>query len=184
MDETTDIPEAQSEDPEALRDALLDQLAYLVDEIEALETVIQGVPDEIIEGRPAPEELTMKELYGAIVTLDDEVRATRVNRLANADDEPSLESVEVDERVRESGWNEHDLTDILDQLKEARRALVDQLTALPLEVWHRTATLDGESLSLFELVHRMTQADVRRLRDLGYRLHGAHLSDRDEPLPT
>lgn len=184
MDETTDIPEAQSEDPEALRDALLDQLAYLVDEIEALETVIEGVPDAVIEGRPAPEELTMKELYGAIVILDDEVRSTRVNRLANADDAPSLESVDVDEQVRESGWNERDLTDILDRLKEARQSLVEQLAALPLEVWHRTATLDDESLSLFQLVHRMTQADVQRLRDLGYRLHGAHLSDRDKPLPT
>jgi hypothetical protein len=73
---------------------------------------------------------------------------------------------------------------ILERVKEARQDLVEMLTDLPLEAWHRTATLEEESLTLFTLVHRITQADAERLRDLGYRLHGAHLSERDEPLPT
>jgi hypothetical protein len=182
-DETTDVSEAQAEDPEALREALLDQMAYLVDEIEALRSVVGTLPDAITSGRPAPDALTMKELYAALATLDEAVRSDRVAQIAE-DEAPSFESVDVDEAVREAGWNEKDIDDILRQVQDAREALVDQLTALPLEAWHHSATLDGDTVTLFDLVHRMTQADAERLRDLGYRLHGAHLSDRDEPLPT
>lgn len=183
MSDPTDVQEAQIEDPETLREALLDQLAYLVDEIEALQTVIGGLPEQIKNGRPAPDALTMKEIYGAIVTLDTEVRRSRVRQVVETD-EPTLEPVDPDERVRDSGWNEQALPDILDQVAEARQVLVDELSDRPLEDWHRAATLDGETVTLFDLVHRMTQADAERLRTLGYRLHNAHLTDRDEPLPS
>ncbi len=182
-DEVTNIAEAQAEDPEALRDALLDQLTYLVDEIEALQTVIGGLPEQIKSGRPAPDALTMKELYGAIATLDAEVRRPRVERILD-EETPTLEPVDPEAEAREAGWNEKELPAILDRVREARQALVETLTDLPLEDWHRTATLDDESITLFTLVHHATQADAERLRDLGYRLHGAHLSERDEPLPT
>jgi len=183
MEETIDIAEARAEDPEALRDALVDQFGYLVDEITALRTVVDGLPDEILQGRPAPDALTMKELYGAIATLDAEVRPSRVDRIGN-EDEPILSPVDVNTEVREAGWNEHPIDDVLQKVKVARRALTERLEELPLEAWHRTATLEDETLTLFHLVYRMTQTDFQRLRDLGYRLHGAHLSDRDKPLPT
>ena len=182
-DDTTDIGAAQDEDPEALRDALLDQLAYLVAEIEALQTVVAPLPDQIKSGRPGPDTLTMKELYGALATLDAEVRRPRVRRLTETD-RPTFEPADADAEVREAGWNDEAMDAILDRVRDERAALVDQLRALSLEAWHRTATLDDETVTLFDLVYRMTQADAERLRDLGYRLHGAHLSDRDEPLPT
>ena len=183
MSEITDIEDARADDPEALRDALLDQLAYLIDEIEALQTVIGGLPEQIKSGRPAADALTMKELYGAIATLDAEVRRSRIERIVD-EDEPTLDAVDPDAEVREAGWNEQEMDAILDRVKEARQDLVDVLQDLSLEAWHRTGTLEDGSVTLFSLVHRITQADAERLRDLGYRLHGAHLSERDEPLPT
>ncbi len=183
MEDTTDIAAAQVEDPDSLRDALLDQLRYLVQEIEALRTVVGDLPDEIKSGRPAPDALTMKELYGVIATLDAEVRRPRVTKLVETED-PAFASVDPADEVRDAGWNERDMNAILDQLTAARQDLADQLDTLPPEAWHRSATLDGEEITLFDLVHRITQADAERLRDLGYRLHGAHLSDGDEPLPT
>jgi hypothetical protein len=183
MEDTIDIDEARADDPEALRDALVDQFSYLVDEVTALSTVVDSLPDQILEGRPEPGALSMKELYGAVVTLDAEVRRTRVDRVVK-EDEPELASVDIQDEVRDAGWNEQDMGAILDQLKEGRRALTERLDELPLDAWHRAGTLEGEPLTVFGLVYRMTQDDFQRLRDLGYRLHGAHLSDRDEPLPT
>ncbi|PSQ97664.1 MAG: DinB family protein [Bacteroidetes bacterium SW_9_63_38] len=183
MDDTTDIEEAQAEDPSALRNALLDQLSYLVEEVEALRSVVEGLPDQIKNGRPAPDELTMKELYGAIATLDAEIRIDRVAQIIDADD-PVFTTVDIDEHVRENGWNDRPMDDILDQVQDARHALLDRLRELPLDAWHRTATLDEDPTTLFDLVHRITQTDAGRLRDLGYRLHGAHLSEDDKPLPS
>lgn len=183
MDDTTDIAEAQAREPEALRDALLDQLAYLVDEIEALKTVVDRLPDAIKEGRPTPDALTMKEIYGTFCVLDAEVRRPRVTRMMD-EDQPDLEAVDVEEEVRDADWNERDIHAILEQVATTRRQLVEQLEGLSPKAWHRTALLDDETVSLFDLVHRITQRDADRLRSLGYRLHNAHLSDRDEPLPT
>jgi hypothetical protein len=183
MEDTIDIDEARGEDPESLRDALVDQFGYLVDEVTALSTVVDSLPDQILEGQPEPGALSMKELYGAITTLDAEVRRTRVERIVE-EDAPTLETVDIKEKVRDSGWNEQEIGAILDQLKAARRDLTAILEDLSLDAWHRTGTLEGETLTLFALVYRMTQDDFQRLRDLGYRLHGAHLSDRDKPLPT
>jgi len=183
MDNTTDIDEAQVEEPAALHDALLGQLSHLVEEVEALRSVVDPLPDQIKSGRPAPDALTMKELYGAIATLDAEVRGSRITQMAEGT-EPTFDPIDVDDLVREEGWNERPMDAILDTVQDARRTLVEQLEALPLETWHHTATLDGESLTLFDLVHNITQADTERLRDLGYRLHGAHLSEGDKPLPS
>lgn len=183
MSETSEIAQARDEDPEALRDALLGQLAHLVDEVEALRTVVGCVPDQIKNGRPTPDALTMKELYGALATLDEEVRRPRIERVVR-EEEPALSTRDVDAEVREAGWNERAFDVILDRVKEARRQLVDDLETLSLDAWHRTATLEGETVTLFALAHRITRTDLERLRDLGYRLHGAHLSDRDKPLPT
>lgn len=183
MSDAIDISGAQESDPEALRDALIDQLLHLTDEVDALRTVIGGLPEAITSGRPAPDALTMKELYGAIATLDANVREPRVERIA-AEDEPVLSTVEIEEEVRGEGWNERELDAILDRVQEARHELVDRFRDLPLEAWHRSAVLGEERYSLFELAHRIIQEDLDRLRDLGYRLHGAHLSDRDKPLPA
>jgi choline dehydrogenase-like flavoprotein len=99
-------------------------------------------------------------------------------------DEPTLAPVDIEDEVRDAGWNERAMDDILQEVQSTRRALTERLDELPVDAWHRTGTLEGETLTLFALVYRMTQDDFERLRDLGYRLHGAHLSDRDEPLPT
>jgi len=96
MSKVTDIEEAKAEDPEALRDALLDQLAYLIDEAEALQSVVGAVPEQIKSGRPTPDDLTMKEIYGAIVTLDADVRRPRVDRILE-EERPTLEPTNVDQ---------------------------------------------------------------------------------------
>lgn len=183
MESPIDIEEARSEDAESLRRALLDQLTYLIDEIEALRSVVADVPDQIKNGRPAPDALTMKELYGAIATLDANVRPARVARIVE-EDEPTLEPADADAEVRESGWNEREMDTILEKVVRARQSLVEQLEALSADDWHRRATLEEETVTVFDLVYRMAQADANRLRDLGYRLHNAHLSNRDKPLPT
>jgi hypothetical protein len=37
--------------------------------------------------------------------------------------------------------------------------------------------------SVYEMAHRIAREDADRLRDLGYRLHEANLTDRERDLP-
>ena len=73
-------------------------------------------------------------------------------------------------------------------MRDARQALLDQLTAAPPDAWQRTATLasatdDSETLTLGAYVLRICQHDADRLRDLAYRLHESKLTSRAEDLP-
>jgi len=178
-DDVTDlraVPEDQRDD---LRQALLDQVEYLIDEVEALRTVAGTVPDAVQSGRPTDEDLSMKELYAVIAELDRTERTGWVHRIRD-EDTPELTGANVEASVRNGDWNDRPLDEVLDAVQDARRHLHDLLSGLDDETWMAEAVMDDEKITLFELVHRFASADFQRLRNLGYRLHDADLSDRGE----
>jgi hypothetical protein len=147
----------------------------LIEEVEALKTVVGAVPDEVQSGRPTPSDLTMKEIYGLLATLDTEVRPAQIQAVAGGH-EPSLEPPAPDSLVRNDGWNDRSMDAILNAVQDARRGFVDGLRDLSPEAWQATATYDGEPLTLAALVHRYARDDMEHLRTLGHRLHDADLS--------
>lgn len=184
MAEPADLTEAVDENPTQARAVLLTQLRYLIDEVEALKPLVDRVPVSVQEGRPTPDDLSMKEIYGVIALRDEQVHQPRLQRVVAADDEaPAFEPVDDEALVDEEDWDTWALPDILDRVQAARQALVEQLDAVPVDAWHRTGRFDGETQSLFAAVHRITREDADRLRNLGYRLHEANLTDRDRDLP-
>lgn len=183
MAEPADLAEAIDENPTQARAVLLTQLRYLIDEVKALKPLVDRVPVTVQEGRPTPDALTMKEIYGAIALRDEQVHQPRLQQVADDDGAPAFEPVDDEGLVGEEDWNAEALPDILDRVQSARQALVAQLDAIPVDAWHRTGRFDGEVRTLFEAVHRITREDAGRLRDLGHRLHAANLTDRERDLP-
>ena len=183
MAERADLTDAIDSDPDRARAVLVDQLRYLLDEAEAVRPLVDRVPAIVQEGRPTPDELSMKEIYGALAARDEEIRMPRVEQMTAADEPPAFDPVEDDELVDGAGWNDRPLPDILDRVQSARAALVDQLETLPPEAWSCTARFGEETQTVYEVVHRIAREDADRLRDLGYRLHGANLTDRERDLP-
>ena len=184
MAESVDLAEAVDEQPTQARAVLLTQLRYLIDEVEALKPIVDRVPASVQEGRPTSDDLSMKEIYGVIALRDEQVHQPRLQQVAAAEDAPpAFEPVDDEALVDEEEWDAWALPDILDRVQAARQALVAQLDAVPADAWHRTGRFDGETYTLFEAVHRITREDADRLRDLGYRLHGANLTDRERDLP-
>lgn len=178
--DVTDLRAVPAEEREKLRTALLDQIEYLIDEVEALRTVAGAVPDAVQSGRPTDDDLSMKELYAVIAVLDETQRTEWVEQVRDADETPvALEPTDAETAVREGDWNERNLGDVLDAVQDARRELHDLLSALDADVWMREAVLGEDTQTLFELVHGFADADFQRLRDLGYRLHDADLSERE-----
>lgn len=176
-DQVTDLRDVPPDEREDLRMALVDQIEYLIDEVEALRTVAGAVPEAVQSGRPTDEDLSMKELYGLIAELDAEERTQWIARIRE-EDTPALTEASAMSRVRKGDWNDRPIDEVLDAVQDARREIVERLQALDADTWMREAIVDGDRVTLFELVHRFARDDFQRMRDLGYRLHDADLSER------
>ncbi len=159
------------------REAVLDQLAYLSDEMEALRPLIGRVPPLLLEGRPLPEEWSIKETLGLIAAADDAVRRRWFERLA-AEKDPELEVVEERTLAESAPWNEMPPEDILLKVAEARNGLVAYLRTLPGEVWNREAHAGEHSFTMLQIAHSIVEADMQYLRDIGMRLHESNLSQK------
>lgn len=162
-----------------LRAALIEQLEYLTIEAEALRPIIGRVPEALLEGRPMPEDLSVKETYGLLAALDEDVHALRLQRLV-AEDDPRFAAPDPQALVYEAGWNDRAMPVILDAVQTARRALTRAFEALPPDAWLRRATVemeDGETETrdAYELAHAICQHDADRLRAVGQRLHESHM---------
>ena len=164
------MPESVPTQAAGVREALLDQLAYLIDEIEALKAVVDRVPPSLQEARPLRQDLSLKELYGLLATLDEAVYRPRLRQMM-AEDTPAFDTVDEAALVTEAGWNEQPLDHILDRVQEARRGLLSVLRALPPEAWARTGHFGDERRDVYSLAHHIIQHNVDLLRTIGYRLH-------------
>jgi len=169
-----------------LRDAQLDQLQYLVDEVEALKAVIGKVPEALQRDKPMGTELSLRELYGVLAQADEETHVPLVEQMMAAGtptDTPAVTPPSDEARAAEADWNETPMRTILEQVQHARTTLVEVLRALPAGNWTRTATLSDTTRDVYGLAHAVIQRDADLLRTAGYRLHESHLTDRDEDLP-
>ena len=157
-----------------LREALLDQLAYLIDEIEALKVMVDRVPQPLQEARPLPQDLSMKETYGLLATLDEAVYLPQLRRMLG-EDAPAFDVVDEQVLAAQTAWNEQPIDAILERVQDARRGLQSFLSALPPEAWTRTGSFGGNRRDVYGLAHHITQHDVDLLRVVGYRLHESRL---------
>ncbi|WP_022835844.1 hypothetical protein [Salisaeta longa] len=164
--------------PTEAREALIAQMAHLIDEVEALRPMLDVLPPAVQTGRPTPDALSMHEVYGSFATLDADVRGPRIERLL-AEDSPVLAPANRADLARAAGWNDEPLPAILDAVQRERRALVERLDAIATPQWTRTARLHDTTHTLFTLVRAMVQDDIDCLRELAQRLHEADLSATD-----
>ncbi len=164
-------------DAARLREALLGQLAYLIDEIEALKAIVDCVPEPLQAGRPLPGERSMKETYGLLATLDETVYLPCVRRMT-AEEAPVFDALEARTPALQDAWNEQPIDGILERVQEARRALLAFLRALPAEAWRRVGRFGDARRDVYELVHHITQRDVDLLRGVTHRLHESRLFTR------
>jgi hypothetical protein len=164
-------------DPEPLREQLIDQIAYLLDEIDALSRVIHLVPEEVLAGRPLPDDLSVKEIYGALAASDRGFFLPAL-QAAVAEEEPEIDTPDDRGLAAKGDWNALPTAFVLESVRAARAEVLDFLRALPPQEWARRLKLDGERCNLYEFALFITNRDTDRLRAVGERLHESRLSDR------
>ncbi|RMF51451.1 MAG: DinB family protein [Bacteroidetes bacterium] len=149
---------------------LVDQLAYLIDEVEAQRPLLRRLPAWVLEGRPFAGTWSIKEMYGALAAADERVHLPVLRRLV-AGEEPSCAEADLTALQACEPWNTLPLEALLDRVQAARRALVAFLRALPPEAWERTARFGATQRDLYACVHAIILQDTDCLREVGYRLH-------------
>ena len=159
----------------ARREALLDQLGYLVAEAEALAPLLAHLPTDYLAAS-LPGERSVLATLAHLAALD-EVYADRLRRLV-AEDTPSFETADPDGAV-------HDALDpALADVGTARRALVRAFTELALADWSRPAVFpDGERRDVAGFALAIVHHDAAELRRLAYRMHESHITERAVDLP-
>ena len=168
---------------EELKAALLDQVAYLIDEVDALRGVIDRVPQSVLEGRPLDGDRSIKELFGLLAARDEKVYLPFLEHVMAEGGRSSLDPVPESELLAVAEWNRQPIDDILERLQRARGALLQVLHEMPVRAWGRRGYYGEERLDVFQLTHSITQHDADLLRAVGYRLHESNLSNRPSGLP-
>lgn len=176
---SADPSDTTSADRDDERQKLLDQLAHLREEAEALKSFLTDLPDELLESSP-PQGYSTKETLGLLAASDRRVHLARLRRMV-AEDEPRFEPVDEGDLVRESDWTERPVTDVLEEVREAREEVVSFLRELPAEEWERVGrTPEGDLQTVYGLAFEITQVDLVLLRSLGERMHEANLTDGED----
>jgi|SRR5690606_31052340 len=155
--------------PEELRTALLDQLAYLIDEIEALKPVIDQVPDGLQQVKADATGLSLRETYGFIAAYDEQVVVPHLERLLE-EKHPVLAAVDAEALIADARFNEQSAEVLLREVQRARQDLLEVLRRLSAEDWKRTGMLGGEPHDVYALTHALIQHDADLLRAIGYHL--------------
>lgn len=101
--------------------ALVDQLEYLIDEIDMLRPVLNEYEDEAFAERPRPQDLSVKQLYGGIVVVNKRVSQAIDQHQADVAAAAFLQDSDFE------GWNAKALDDILVELRDTREELVAAL---------------------------------------------------------
>ena len=158
------------DNPNELRDELLGQLRYLVDEIELLKDVVQRIPANLQEGRPLEDDLSIKEIYGLLAMMDEHIHLPFVRALGQ-EEAPEIK-ISRDDVVGKKAWNEQPIEEILNEVQQVRTTLIEAMEDEP--DWQKTGRVHEQEMDLFKLAHFITQHDVDRLREMGYRLHESH----------
>ncbi len=140
---------------------VVDQLAYLIDEVTALQTVIRGVPEALMEATPVEGEPSVKELLESIAAQDRDVRIPVVRALLSETKHEELA------RATNAGVEE-----LLAAIREGRSELLRVVGEVG-DVSAARVAVDGEEIALVDFLYRVVQEDADVLRRAAERLHEA-----------
>jgi hypothetical protein len=164
----------------ALREALLGQLAYLIDEVAAMRRLADWIPEPLQIARPLPEEPSVRETYGMLIAADEQVFGPALEALLEGTAHRLPLPNDVQLQTLED-WNAFPLPVLLDRLQQARRTLLMRLKQATPEAWEHAALCGSERWDVYRYVYAIVQHDLELLRALGYRLHSAVLPGRPRP---
>lgn len=158
------------EEEQRRRDLIVGQLAYLLDEISALSTVLTAFPDEMLEARPFEGEPSVRDLFAELSFRETAIRIPNVERFTASEDESPALVADTD-YVRPDETQGGVTADVLAEVATARSLLLKLVRAADDSVWDRTARQGEEAVTMTDYLFGVVQDDVALLRRIAQRIH-------------
>ena len=144
-------------DPARCRNAVLDQLRYLIDEIAALRQISPRLHESQLTNTDRGP--SVKQCYGEIIMRDRNKILPALKNISTRRITP--EDLSVD-------WNSMPMKDILVQVESARRSVIEVAENLSSEAWSQQVT---EGVDVFQFLLTASQHDTDTLRTVAERLY-------------
>lgn len=177
MTDASDVPRTAG-----VRQVLLDQLAYLIDETAVLRKHVGRIPESVLKGRPIENELSFLEMYVSLYLFDEKVYSPVVARLAKGKD-VSFDVPGEREILDDTAPERTEIETVLDHISMARTELAALFSGLDVHAWQAPVTINGAATDVFGLAHHVIRHDVDLLRRAATRLHESRLTSRREDIP-
>jgi len=130
-----------------------DVLAALPKQIEEIKSALGNLTDKQALFRDAPKEWSIKEVMGH---LNDVERVFSYRILCiSRNDETSLPGMEQDDYVREAGYDNYPLGDLIAEFEHLRRANIIAIDNMPEEYTDRRGTASGFPVSVRALIYML-----------------------------
>ena len=141
-----------------------DVIAALSKQIEEIRTALGKLTDKQALFRDAPREWTIKEVLGHINDAE-RIFAYRLLRVSRNDQTP-LPGFEQNDYVREAGFDNYPLADLLNEFEQMRRANIIMIQNMPDAYADRRGTVSGFPVSARALIHVLVGHVDHHMADL------------------
>ncbi len=139
------------------RDAVLDQLSFLIEELEAQRPWLNRIPEVQLAGKPLETVPSLIEIYQEM-----DLKEKREHL-------PGL-GMDSQEAVALNG-----IEGIIDSLIQARTVMVGRLRSWKDDMW-QSASPENSDLTMEEFAYAITQSDAEYLRSIAERLNESMIS--------
>ena len=130
-----------------------DVLGALSSQINEIRSALGNLTDKQALFRDAPKEWSIKEVIGHLNDVE-RVFSYRLLRVSRNDQTP-LAGFEQDDYVREAGFDNHPLEDLINEFEHLRRANIVAIQNIPDAYADRTGTASGFPVSARALVYML-----------------------------
>ena len=145
---------------------LIDQAAYLEDELAALKTVISAVPyDEKPPGLPS-----IKEMLMEIRRAQESYYAPLIKGIFS-DAQPEFNDLQdIQKSHNDTHASVVDPLEVIEETMVSRAKLMDILRKIPLNDWDRIGTVNGQELTMRDVLSEMIKFERGKFKEIAERV--------------
>ena len=152
---------------EVVREAILDQLSLLTDEVAALGPLLAGLPSEIVSGRPFDGTKSIAEMLAGIEAADRSERRRALEAFLMTGAVAPEAGTSHEDGIQESD----SVRELLERLAMSRKNLVDLARRALDQAGDRRIEVGDEEVTPLELLGRYVQDDASVFRRIAERVY-------------